>query len=228
MPRADCVARLLDADTLVRMKHRVVRSVALVAILSMSASCAVTRQNRNIAVIGGVVVTVGAATVAMSRLLATCDAQPNGDSQACENSLIDDRNTAAGVALVGLVATLIALALPVSDPERPPPSAVAIAPPPPPSEQAAQLHSPAALQLARRAQLLASDGKCVEAFGSLGGLAQIDKPMADQLLAWDPSVSRCRTARAANGSQTAVIATTPVRAPAVASPAGPGAQPPSE
>jgi hypothetical protein len=198
------------------------RLVAVACTASLLSGCAVTRKQRTYAIIGGTVVTVGAAGYAISRMLAHCpDHAINGDSEACEADRIDERNTWAGVALLGLLATIGLQLLPVSDPEQPAPTSVAVLPPPPPPDSANALHSPVAVELAYNARVAASAGRCVEAFGSLKALAAVDRGLADQLRAWDPAVSRCRTAAQAQGSETAVEAPTPVP-PA---PAGPGGQP---
>ena len=194
------------------------RVVAVVCVAGVLSSCAVTRRQRTVAVAGTTIFTVATAGYAFSRMLARCPPGINGASDACEADRIDDRNLWAGISLLGLVATISALALPVSDPERPPPSAVTVAPPPPPPASASALHSPVAVNLAQQARTQAAAGQCVEALGTLRALATIDRGLADQLRAWDPTVSRCRTASQAGGSQTAVEAPRP--APVVG---GPGA-----
>lgn len=198
------------------------RMVAIACTASLVSGCAVTRKQRTYSIIGGTVFTVGTAGYAISRLVAKCpDHGINGAGDACEAERIDDRNLWAGISLLGLIATIGLQLLPVSDPVKEAPTPVAVVPPPPPPPSASALHSPVAVQLAQNARTLAAAGKCVEAFGSLKALSSVDRGLADQLRAWDPMVSRCRTAREAAGSDTAVEAPSPVP-PA---PAGPGAQP---
>jgi hypothetical protein len=206
------------------VKSIVRRVVSLACVAALVSGCAVSPRQRTYAVIGGTVFTVGTAGYAISRLVARCpDHGINGAGEACEAERIDDRNLWAGISLLGLIATIGLQLLPTTaDHERPRPTSVAIVPPPPPSAHASELHSPVAVQLAHNARALAAAGKCVEAFGSLKALASVDRALADQLRAWDPTVSRCRTASDAAGSDTAVEA--PAPAPPV--PAGPGAQSP--
>ncbi len=193
--------------------------VAVACVAALTSGCMVTKTQRRVAVGGGAAFTVGTALYSFSRFLAHCpDGGINGEGDRCEAERIDDRNAWAGVALGGLALT-IALQLLLDIPrEAPPPSQIAIAPPPPPPASANALHSPVAVQLAQQARVLASSGKCIEAMGSLRALAREDRELADQLRAWDPSVSRCRTASAAADSETAVEAPKPSTAPA-----GPGA-----
>lgn len=195
--------------------------VAIACIGGLMSGCAVTRKQRTYSIVGAAAFTVGTAGYAFSRFLKQCpDHAINGAGDECEADRIDDRNLWAGISLLGLIATIGLQLLPVSDPEKPQPTSVAIMPPPPPPPQANSLHDPMAVQLAQNARNLAASGRCVEAFGSLRALATIDRPLADQLRAWDPSVSRCRTVSDAQGSETAVEAVTSTP-PA---PAGPGAQ----
>ena len=204
------------------MKRISQRMVAIACTASLVSGCAVTRKQRTYSVIGAAVFTGASAGYAISRMVAHCpDHAINGEQDVCEADRIDSRNRWAGVALVGLIATIALQLLPVSDPEQPAPTSVAVLPPPPPPPSASALHSPVAVQLAHNARTLAAAGRCVEAFGSLKALASVDRGLADQLRAWDPSVSRCRTATQAAGSTTAVEAPPPVPPP----PAGPGAQP---
>ena len=198
------------------------RLIAATCVAALVSGCAVTRRQRTGSVIGAAVFTAGATGYAFSRFLAQCPGVINTARDQCEIDRIDDRNLWAGIALVGLIATIGLQLLPVSDPERPTPSPVAVVPPPPPPASASALHSPMAVDLAASARTLAAAGKCAEAFGSLRALETVDKALADQLRAWDPTVSRCRTARAAAGSDTAVAAPLPVPT----TPAGPGALPP--
>jgi len=199
------------------------RMVAIACTASLVSGCAVTRKQRTYSVIGAAVFTGASAGYAISRMVARCpDHAINGAQDACEVDRIDDRNRWAGVTLVGLIATIALQLLPVSDPEQPAPTSVVVVPPPPPPASANALHSPVAVQLAHNARTLAAAGQCVEAFGSLKALASVDRGLADQLRAWDPNVSRCRTASQAAGSTTAVEVAPPVPPP----PAGPGAQSP--
>ncbi|MEZ4398770.1 MAG: hypothetical protein R3B06_02035 [Kofleriaceae bacterium] len=196
------------------------RLVAALCVVGLASGCAVTRGQRQAAVYTSAAATAVAAAVALHYQFATCPPGINGASERCEADLIDNRNTAAGVALGLLVVTIGAQLLPVTDEAPPRPSAVVMAPPPPPPAAANDLHDPAAVALAQRARELAAAGKCVEAFGSLAALARIDREMADQLRAWDPRVSRCR--RASVASETAVPSVAPTTEAAAA---GPGALP---
>ncbi|MBK9034741.1 MAG: hypothetical protein IPL61_26330 [Myxococcales bacterium] len=207
------------------MKRTSQRLIAASCVAALVSGCAVTRQQRKVAVISGAVFTGVTAGYAFSRFLAHCDPSINGSSDQCEADRIDDRNFWGGVSLLGLIATIGLQLLPVTDPERPEPTAIAVKPPPAPPASANALHSPMAVQLADRARTLAAAGKCVEAFGSLKALATVDRPLADQLRAWDPTVSRCRTVREAWGSDTAIVAPVPTST-APTAPAGPGALPP--
>lgn len=192
--------------------------VAVACVAALTSGCMVTKTQRRVIVGGSAAVTVGSVIYTISRILARCpDGGINGAGLQCEIDRQDDRDRWAKISLVGLIATVgLQLALD-TPPERATPSNVVIAPPPPPPASASALHSPVAVQLAQQARVLASSGKCLEAMGSLRALAREDRELADQLRAWDPSVSRCRTATEAAGSDTAVEAPAPATPPA-----GPG------
>jgi hypothetical protein len=203
--------------------------VAVACVSALTSGCMVSKTQHRVIVGGAAAATVGATIYTISRMLAHCpDGGINGEGRRCEEERFDDRDRWAKISLVGLLAT-IGLQLLIDTPrEAPPPSRIAIAPPPPPPASANELHSPVAVQLAHQARVLASGGKCIEAMGSLRALAREDRELADQLRAWDPSVSRCRTVTAAANSETAVQAPTPSTTPAgpggaSTAPAGPSA-----
>lgn len=169
------------------------RVVCVSLVLALLSGCRVTRTQRAVGVYGtGAVGVVAAAISLHAMFVAACAPEPGVGSSDCEDARIERRNVAGLIGLGALLAAIVAQAA-LEVEERPPPATVRVveAPPPPPAHAAA-LHGGESVALARRAQTFAAEGKCVEALGALNALRRIDRPLADQLAAWDPVVSRCR------------------------------------
>lgn len=179
------------------------RVAVLLVVGVLAMGCRVTKQERQIGVYtpaGIGVVMVGLAMHQM--LIAECDAQPGLGSRDCEDARLERRNVFGLIGIGALVAAIVMQAsLEVEEPELK--TVRIVEAPPPPPDRAKALHGEAAMKLARAAQVFAAEGKCVEAIGSLAALRRIDRPLADQLAAWDPTVTRCRK----NASETSIEAT---------------------
>ncbi len=186
-----------------------------------------TSKQRTVATYAMVGVAVVGVGVYVHGGLSTCPPRPTGIGDPCEEDRHDQKNVGGLIAIGGVIAMIVAQLLPVTD-ERVDEPMVAqrvIAPPPETNTAAATtLRDPAAVELAENARVFAAAGKCVEAYGSLNALRRIDPALADQLQAWDPTVSRCRPATQA--SPTSVEAA-PVQ-PGTPTPTPPSLTPPSD
>lgn|GEM_PF-2917285 len=170
--------------------------VAISSIASLLSGCAISSKQRTIATYATIGVSLVGVGVYGQAVFASCPPVPGSRLDQCEEDRNDRKNLGGVIAIGGVVAAIVAQLWPVTD-ERPEPTVAAgpieLAPPPEPPAHATTLRDPASVKLAANARSLAAQGKCVEAFGSLNALRRIDAALADQLLAWDPYISSCRT-----------------------------------
>lgn len=176
-----------------------VRVVAALTSVVLVSACTVTRKERTGATYAAIGVGVAGVATYFIAGLRTCPAHLGSGPDECEENRHDAKNAGGIIAITGLVAAIVAQLLPVYDEEQPapppsPPLAAVSNQPAQVSAHATTLRDPAAVQLAENARRFAAQGRCMEAFGSLKALRQTDPALADQLVAWDPAVSRCKAA----------------------------------
>lgn len=201
-------ARGDGSDTFARVIGIFSRVVALSSIVALLGGCAISTKQRTIATYAMIGVALVGVGVYVDGSLSDCPPNLTTGIDQCEEDRHDQKNVGGLIAIGGLVASIAAQLWPVTDghDDEPMVSQRVITPPPPTdTATATTLRDPAAVQLAESARAFAAAGKCVEAFGSLNALRRIDPELADQLRAWDPTVSRCRPA--AESSPTALDAT---------------------
>lgn len=176
------------------------RVVAALTSVVLVSACTVTRKERTIATYASIGVGVGGVATYLIAGFKTCPPHIDMSVDQCEENRGDAKDIGGILAITGLVAAIAAQLLPVYDEEQPAPPPAPPAPtytttaPAETSAHAATLRDPAAVQLAENARKFAAEGRCMEAFGSLKALRQMDAALADQLQAWDPAVSKCKAA----------------------------------
>lgn len=195
------------------------RVVAVLSIVALLGGC--SAKQRTYATYGAVAVSVFGVGWYVQTGLSDCPPHLDEGIDQCEEDRHDRKNVAGIVAIAGLAAAIVAQLWPVPDEPSeadPEPTPIVVAAPPKNTAKAESLRPPAVVKLAENARTFAAAGKCLEAFGSLKALRQLDREFADQLQAWDPTVSRCRSVTGTSAAGTIEVTPGPNGPPATAQP----------